>query len=250
MLAKVALLLALCGLCYGAEPAAAKTAGRFFACYFGFIFIGMFLTVNVVHDASHNAFFRRPWANRWLNALVSVPLGLDPDCWRVRHVLFHHAHNNIEHYDPDIDANGVLRQTPFQRWRPFMRAQRLLLAAGGGADVPVLHLAVRLAGPSGPHPRGGAHGAAGRARLVRISGGQGGAPAAGAGDPVLAAAAGHRHRANPAGLLAEPDAFFIAVRDVDHRHPLGQSQFLSGAGAGGRCRTAGITTCLPPPSTG
>ncbi|MBO2007299.1 hypothetical protein J4732_19880 [Serratia marcescens] len=28
-------------------------------------------------------------------------------------MLFHHAHNNIEHYDPDIDANGVLRQTPF-----------------------------------------------------------------------------------------------------------------------------------------
>ncbi|HAU94436.1 fatty acid desaturase, partial [Serratia marcescens] len=123
MLAKVALLLALCGLCYGLSLQQ-QNGWAFFACYFGFIFIGMFLTVNVVHDASHNAFFRRPWANRWLNALVSVPLGLDPDCWRVRHVLFHHAHNNIEHYDPDIDANGVLRQTPFQRWRPFMRAQR------------------------------------------------------------------------------------------------------------------------------
>lgn len=118
MLAKVALLLALCGLCYGLSLQQ-QNGWAFFACYFGFIFIGMFLTVNVVHDASHNAFFRRPWANRWLNALVSVPLGLDPDCWRVRHVLFHHAHNNIEHYDPDIDANGVLRQTPFQRWRPL-----------------------------------------------------------------------------------------------------------------------------------
>ncbi len=123
MLAKVALLLALCGLCYGLSLQQ-ENGWAFFACYFGFIFIGMFLTVNVVHDASHNAFFRRPLANRWLNGLMSVPLGLDPDCWRVRHVLFHHAHNNIEEYDPDIDANGVLRQTPFQRWRPFMRGQR------------------------------------------------------------------------------------------------------------------------------
>lgn len=123
MLAKVALLLTICGLCYGMSLLQ-HNVWAFFACYFGFIFSGMFLTVNVVHDASHNAFFRKAWANRWLNSLVSVPLGLDPDCWRVRHVLFHHTHNNIEDYDPDIDANGVLRQTPFQRWRPFMRGQR------------------------------------------------------------------------------------------------------------------------------
>ncbi|QUY46430.1 acyl-CoA desaturase [Serratia plymuthica] len=123
MLAKVAALLALCAFCY-VVSLQQRNVWAYFACYFGFIFIGMFLTVNVVHDASHNAFFKRSWANRWLNGLVSIPLGLDSDCWRVRHVIFHHAHNNIEHYDPDIDANGVLRQTPFQRWKPFMRAQR------------------------------------------------------------------------------------------------------------------------------
>ena len=67
MLVKVALLLTLCGLCYGLSLQQ-QNGWAFFACYFGFIFIGMFLTVNVVHDASHNAFFRRPRANRWLNA--------------------------------------------------------------------------------------------------------------------------------------------------------------------------------------
>ncbi|CNF41135.1 fatty acid desaturase family protein [Yersinia similis] len=95
----------------------------FFFSYLGFIFTGMLLTVNVVHDASHNAFFRTRWANVLINRLVAIPVGLDPDCWRVRHVIFHHTHTNIEHYDPDIDENGVLRQTPFQRWKPFMRAQ-------------------------------------------------------------------------------------------------------------------------------
>lgn len=85
----------------------------------------MLLTVNVIHDASHNAFSRARWANALINRLVAIPLGLDPDCWRVRHVIFHHTHTNIADYDPDIDENGVLRQTTFQRWNPFMRVQHL-----------------------------------------------------------------------------------------------------------------------------
>ncbi len=52
-------------------------------------------------------------------------MGLDPECWRVRHIIFHHAHTNIRHYDLDIEENFVLRQTPYQRWYPFMRAQHL-----------------------------------------------------------------------------------------------------------------------------
>ena len=117
------LLLALCCLCCYWASLQQQSAGPFFIFYCGFIFSGMLLVVNVVHDASHNAFFRAGWANALINRLVSVPLGLDPDCWRVRHVIFHHAHTNIADYDPDIDENGVLRQTPFQRWKPFMRLQ-------------------------------------------------------------------------------------------------------------------------------
>lgn len=124
MLGKLAWLTLLCGLCYAAVLAS-RSGGAFFAAYLGFVFSAMLLTVNVVHDASHNAFFRPLRANRWLNRIVTLPLGLDPDCWRVRHVLLHHSHTNIEGHDPDIDANGVLRQAPWHRWRPFMRYQRL-----------------------------------------------------------------------------------------------------------------------------
>lgn len=121
-IAKMLLLALLCLSCYGVSLQ--QHAGwAFFGWYLGFIFSGMLLIINVVHDASHNAFFRAGWANALINRLVSLPLGLDPDCWRVRHVLFHHTHNNIAGYDPDIDENGVLRQTPFQRWKPFMRFQ-------------------------------------------------------------------------------------------------------------------------------
>ena len=121
-LCKMVILAVLCLLCYWFSLE--QVSGlAFFGCYFGFIFFGMLLMVNVVHDASHNAFFRAGWANVVINRLVTIPLGLDPECWRVRHVIFHHTHTNIAHYDPDIDENGVLRQTPFQRWKPFMRVQ-------------------------------------------------------------------------------------------------------------------------------
>lgn len=122
-LAKTAALVVACLACYSAALSQHSLA-RFFLCYLGMIICAMLLAVNVVHDASHDAFLRGKRANAWLNRLVAVPLGLDPDCWRVRHVRFHHGYTNIEFYDPDTAENGVLRQTPWQRWRPFMRAQR------------------------------------------------------------------------------------------------------------------------------
>lgn len=109
MIAKLLALVLLCAGFYGLSLV--QSAGwAYFTSYFGFIFTGMIMTVNVVHDASQNAFFKQRWANRWLNCLVSIPLGLNPDCWRVRHVIFHHGHNNVEGYDLDIEPNGVLRQ--------------------------------------------------------------------------------------------------------------------------------------------
>lgn len=94
------------------------------ACQAGFSFFAMLLTINVVHDASHQAFFRSKSANRVIGALASLPLGLDPECWRVRHVLMHHVGNNVIGYDPDMEENGILRQSRFQRLRPLMRYQR------------------------------------------------------------------------------------------------------------------------------
>lgn len=122
MFAKLLALILLCAGFY-ALSLQQQHFWAYFGCYVGFIFSAMMLTVNVVHDASHNAVFKRARLNHWLNFFVSMPLGLDADCWRVRHVIFHHAYNNIEGYDPDIEPNGVLRQTPFQHRKAFMRLQ-------------------------------------------------------------------------------------------------------------------------------
>ncbi|KAA9000115.1 acyl-CoA desaturase [Affinibrenneria salicis] len=120
---KLLLLTLLCLIFYVLSLCQTSFWG-FAGAYGAFIFIAMSLAVNVIHDASHNVVFRRQWANRLLNIVVSIPLGMDPDCWRVRHILFHHAHVNVQHYDLDIEENGVLRQSPFHRFRFFMRAQR------------------------------------------------------------------------------------------------------------------------------
>ncbi|WP_144934774.1 acyl-CoA desaturase [Pseudomonas alabamensis] len=101
------------------------TAVSFVVCYFLFILGSMLLNVMVFHDAAHGAFFKTSWANRLLGRLMTLPLGIDPDYWRTRHVQFHHVYANVERYDLDTEENGVLRQSPFQRWRRHMRYQHL-----------------------------------------------------------------------------------------------------------------------------
>lgn len=100
-----------------------NSAWLFASYYFGFITLTMFVNINGQHDASHNVLFKSKWANRLFGRIVTVPLGIDPDYWRVRHVDFHHLYPNIEHYDLDMEENGFLRQTPFQRWFPHMKYQ-------------------------------------------------------------------------------------------------------------------------------
>ncbi|WDC32655.1 fatty acid desaturase family protein [Escherichia albertii] len=119
---KMAVLVIACFSCY-LLALSQHQWGLYLLWYLAMMFCAMLLAVNVVHDASHDAFLRGKKANVWLNRLVAFPIGLDPDCWRVRHVRFHHGFTNIEFYDPDTAENGILRQTPWQRWRPFMRQQ-------------------------------------------------------------------------------------------------------------------------------
>ncbi|VEA67807.1 Fatty acid desaturase [Serratia rubidaea] len=117
----------------------------FMLCYFAFVMMGMLLNVNVNHDASHNAFARSPRLNRWFGRLVTLPLGVDPDYWRTRHVAYHHAYANVEHYDLDTEENGFFRQTPFQRWRRYMRYQHLYWPLIAALSLP--YIAWYLIGP-------------------------------------------------------------------------------------------------------
>lgn len=111
-------------------------AGVFFAAYFAAIALSMLLNVVVNHDASHQVFFRSAALNRLAGRIVTLPLGIEPAFWRVRHVQFHHRYANIEHYDLDTEENGFFRQTPFQRRRAFMRYQQLYWPVIAGLSLP------------------------------------------------------------------------------------------------------------------
>lgn len=121
---KALLLLALAVLFYG-MMLTTDQVWVFVSSYFLFVMMAMLLNVNVNHDASHNTFSRHPRINRFIGRLVTLPLGVDPDYWRVRHVVFHHQYANIEVYDLDTEENGIFRQSPFQQWRRHMRYQHL-----------------------------------------------------------------------------------------------------------------------------
>jgi linoleoyl-CoA desaturase len=99
----------------------------------------MFLAVNVLHDAAHRALVRSTFWNRLINRVVSLPLGIDPDYWTVRHVQYHHAHPNVEGFDLDIEPNPFLRQTPFQRYAPRFRYQYIYWPLIAALSMPYIN---------------------------------------------------------------------------------------------------------------
>ncbi len=123
-LAKLILLLTLAIIFYVCCLQAKTIIG--YALYFAaFMWTAMMLSMNSFHDASHGSVFRKPAYNRWLMAMVCIPMGTDPHYWTLRHVHFHHTYPNIDGYDLDTEPNPALRQTPFQNWSPQYQYQYL-----------------------------------------------------------------------------------------------------------------------------
>lgn len=137
LICKNLLLLVLCGLCY-LLSLQQVTVWLFALYYFGFVMLAMLANINAQHDACHNVLFRTPLANRIFGRLVTLPLGVDPHYWRVRHVDYHHIYPNMEKYDLDMEENGVFRQTPFQKWYPHMRYQTYYWPFITGLSLPYI----------------------------------------------------------------------------------------------------------------
>lgn len=124
-----ALCVAACGV--AAFALSAQGMGCFATGYFGFVMLMALLAVNVMHDAAHGALFdparsSAATAHRlhaWFARAITLPLGIEPEYWRVRHVQFHHAFANIEGCDLDLEESFFLCQTPFQTRRQHHRYQ-------------------------------------------------------------------------------------------------------------------------------
>ncbi|MEZ4468279.1 MAG: fatty acid desaturase [bacterium] len=88
----------------------------------GFFIAG--IGFNIMHDANHGSYSRRPWVNKVLGATLDL-LGGSSRLWRVKHNQVHHNWTNIEGVDDDIDVGFLGRMSPTQTWRRAHRFQHL-----------------------------------------------------------------------------------------------------------------------------
>ncbi|GAB4331636.1 MAG: acyl-CoA desaturase [Flammeovirgaceae bacterium] len=84
-----------------------------------------FIGFNVAHDAIHGSYFKNQTLNKWLGRISFNFIGGNDYMWSITHNLVHHTYTNIPGHDEDIDvAPGLLRISPEEPWKPFMRFQQ------------------------------------------------------------------------------------------------------------------------------
>jgi len=118
---------ALLGMVVAGSYAAliAGPADIFAAMFFYTVFaIGcLLLTLNLAHDAAHDALTRHRRLNRAIHYAVFSTLGVDARLWQMRHVHSHHLYPNINGCDADIDHNPLIRLSPNHPWKRMFRFQ-------------------------------------------------------------------------------------------------------------------------------
>jgi linoleoyl-CoA desaturase len=72
---------------------------------------GIFLVLNVGHDASHLAFSSKKWVNQILLLSFNL-LGISGYMWKLRHVHSHHFSPNVPDWDVDISQSKIVRLSP------------------------------------------------------------------------------------------------------------------------------------------
>lgn len=80
--------------------------------------------MNVMHDGNHGSYSSLPWVNNIMGSTIYFLAG-NADNWKVQHNFLHHTFTNIHGYDEDLEANGFLRFSNHQPWRPIHRFQHL-----------------------------------------------------------------------------------------------------------------------------
>lgn len=133
---KAALLLAAAIGFYVPLAIGVSSFGAAVIAYVGWGVCCLLLTLNLSHDAAHDALTRNRRVNRLIHSLVFNTLGVDARLWQMRHVHSHHLYPNINGCDADIDHNPLIRLSPNHPWRPVFRLQHLY--------APLVYLTVGL----------------------------------------------------------------------------------------------------------
>ncbi len=88
---------------------------------FGIALVGF----NVMHDASHNSFFKKKEYNTLLSQFLDHIHGAFFANWRVKHVYMHHTNPNVDGEDDDIATGNLLMLHPHNQWKPIHQYQHI-----------------------------------------------------------------------------------------------------------------------------
>lgn len=92
--------------------------------YLLFIFGAGLFIVNVAHDASHQALFKRKSVNRVFSYSWNF-MGISKYLWEIKHHHSHHIYTNIPHQDADIQQSVLLRFSLAYPYRSYYKYQHL-----------------------------------------------------------------------------------------------------------------------------
>lgn len=87
-------------------------------------FCGVLTVFNIVHDASHNAIFRKKKWNKLASYLGDI-MGINTYIWDIRHNIQHHHYTNVLGGDIIIENVPLVRLSEHQKYHWFHRYQIL-----------------------------------------------------------------------------------------------------------------------------
>ncbi|HET6544544.1 MAG TPA: fatty acid desaturase, partial [Chryseolinea sp.] len=80
--------------------------------------------LSVMHDANHGAYSKRSWVNTYIGYSLNL-VGASAFNWKIQHNILHHTYTNVHEEDEDIVSRGVLRMTPYSKWKPIYKFQHI-----------------------------------------------------------------------------------------------------------------------------
>jgi linoleoyl-CoA desaturase len=89
---------------------------------FGFVLAS--IGFNVMHDACHGSYSRKPWVNNIMGLSLNL-LGGNAFIWKFKHNIIHHTYTNIDGLDDDIAKSPAMRSCDSQKWVKAHRFQHI-----------------------------------------------------------------------------------------------------------------------------
>ena len=81
---------------------------------------------NIMHDACHGSYSRKPWVNNLMGLSLNM-LGGNAFIWKFKHNIIHHTYTNIDGIDDDIAKSPAMRQCESQKWVKAHRFQHIYM---------------------------------------------------------------------------------------------------------------------------